>query len=194
MIKLAITGGIGSGKSVVSEILRLYGIPVYIADDESKRLTESSEEIREKLTEKFGNDIYEGGKLNKPLLASIIFNDKEKLKTVNSIIHPVVRADLSEWLESYADSKIIASESAILFESGFNAMFDKVITVYTPLEIRIKRIISRNNTSYDNAKQRIESQMPDEEKVKLSDFVIDNSGNISLLQQIESVLTKLNYF
>lgn len=194
MIKLAITGGIGSGKSVVSEILRLYGIPVYIADDESKRLTESSEEIREKLTEKFGNDIYEGGKLNKPLLASIIFNDKEKLKTVNSIIHPVVRADLSEWLESYADSKIIASESAILFESGFNAMFDKVITVYTPLEIRIKRIISRNNTSYDNAKQRIESQMPDEEKVKLSDFVIDNSGNISLLKQIESVLTKLNYF
>lgn len=194
MIKLAITGGIGSGKSVVSEILRLFGIPVYIADDESKRLTESSEEIREKLTEKFGNDIYEGGKLNKPLLASIIFNDKEKLKTVNSIIHPVVRADLSEWLESYADSKIIASESAILFESGFNAMFDKVITVYTPLEIRIKRIMSRNNTSYDNAKQRIESQMPDEEKVKLSDFVIDNSGNISLLQQIESVLTKLNYF
>lgn len=194
MIKLAITGGIGSGKSVVSEILKLYGIPVYIADDESKRLTESSEEIREKLTEKFGNDIYEGGKLNKPLLASIIFNDKEKLKTVNSIIHPVVRADLSEWLESYADSKIIASESAILFESGFNAMFDKVITVYTPLEIRIKRIMSRNNTSYDNAKQRIESQMPDEEKVKLSDFVIDNSGNISLLQQIESVLTKLNYF
>ncbi len=194
MIKLAITGGIGSGKSVVSEILRLYGIPVYIADDESKRLTESSEEIREKLTEKFGNDIYEGGKLNKPLLASIIFNDKEKLKTVNSIIHPVVRADLSEWLESYADSKIIASESAILFESGFNAMFDKVITVYTPLEIRIKRIMSRNNTSYDNAKQRIESQMPDEEKVKLSDFVIDNSGNISLIQQIESVLTKLNYF
>lgn len=194
MIKLAITGGIGSGKSVVSKILRLYGIPVYIADDESKRLTESSEEIREKLTEKFGNDIYEGGKLNKPLLASIIFNDKEKLKTVNSIIHPVVRADLSEWLESYADSKIIASESAILFESGFNAMFDKVITVYTPLEIRIKRIISRNNTSYDNAKQRIESQMSDEEKVKLSDFVIDNSGNISLLQQIESVLTKLNYF
>lgn len=194
MIKLAITGGIGSGKSVVSEILRLYGIPVYIADDESKRLTESSEEIREKLTEKFGNDIYEGGKLNKPLLASIIFNDKEKLKTVNSIIHPVVRADLSEWLESYADSKIIASESAILFESGFNAMFDKVITVYTPLEIRIKRIMSRNNTSYDNAKQRIESQMSDEEKVKLSDFVIDNSGNISLLQQIESVLTKLNYF
>lgn len=194
MIKLAITGGIGSGKSVVSEILRLYGIPVYIADNESKRLTESSEEIREKLTEKFGNDIYEGGKLNKPLLASIIFNDKEKLKTVNSIIHPVVRADLSEWLESYADSKIIASESAILFESGFNAMFDKVITVYTPLEIRIKRIMSRNNTSYDNAKQRIESQMPDEEKVKLSDFVIDNSGNISLLQQIESVLTKLNYF
>lgn len=194
MIKLAITGGIGSGKSVVSEILKLYGIPVYIADDESKRLTESSEEIREKLTEKFGNDIYEGGKLNKPLLASIIFNDKEKLKTVNSIIHPVVRADLSEWLESYADSKIIASESAILFESGFNAMFDKVITVYTPLEIRIKRIMSRNNTSYDNAKQRIESQMPDEEKVKLSDFVIDNSGNISLIQQIESVLTKLNYF
>lgn len=194
MIKLAITGGIGSGKSVVSEILRLYGIPVYIADDESKRLTESSDDIREKLTEKFGNNIYEGGKLNKPLLASIIFNDKEKLKTVNSIIHPVVRADLSEWLESYADSKIIASESAILFESGFNAMFDKVITVYTPLEIRIKRIMSRNNTSYDNAKQRIESQMPDEEKVKLSDFVIDNSGNISLIQQIESVLTKLNYF
>lgn len=194
MIKLAITGGIGSGKSVVSEILRLYGIPVYIADDESKRLTESSDDIREKLTEKFGNNIYEGGKLNKPLLASIIFNDKEKLKTVNSIIHPVVRADLSDWLESYADSKIIASESAILFESGFNAMFDKVITVYTPLEIRIKRIMSRNNTSYDNAKQRIESQMPDEEKVKLSDFVIDNSGNISLIQQIESVLTKLNYF
>lgn len=193
MIKLGITGGIGSGKSVVSQILNLYGIPVYIADLESKRLTDSSAEIREKLTDIFGYEIYTGGKLNKTLLASRIFNDKVMLDKVNSVIHPVVKSDLSDWIESNSDKKAVACESAILFESGFNAMFDSVIMVLTPLDIRLQRILERDNTSYAKAEERIGSQMPDDAKAGLSDFVIDNSGDYSLLVQVEAILGTLNY-
>jgi len=191
MTVLGITGGIGSGKSVVSQLLSLNGISVYIADTESKRLVSTSPAIREKLIHLFGEEIYAGGVLNKPLLASYIFNDKKVLETVNAIIHPEVGKDFQQWLQLYNRYDIVAQESAILFESGFNRLVDKVIMVYTPLEIRIRRVMERDNITRDKVLERIQNQMTDEEKAKLSDFVIVNDGTKSLIGEVFNILQQI---
>jgi len=191
MIILGITGGIGSGKSTVSRLFDMYDIPVYIADTESKRLVATSPVIQKKLTGLFGKDLYADGILNKALLASHIFNDKEKLETVNAIIHPVVAEDFRLWLKKHQYKKIVAHEAAILFESGFNKLMDKVVMVYTPLEMRIQRTIARDNTSREKVLERIQNQMPDEEKAELSDFVIVNDDTRSLIEQVTNIIQQL---
>lgn len=191
MIKLGITGGIGSGKSTVSELFTLLGIPVYIADKESKRLTETSVVIKEQLIALFGEELYQDGVLNKALLASYIFNDTEKLEKVNKIIHPVVGNDFNKWVELNKTSKIVAQEAAILFESGFDKLVDKVIVVYTPLEMRIERTMKRDGVSREKVLERIQNQMSDEKKVELSDFVIVNDGTLSLIEQVLDVIKEL---
>ncbi|MFV0536959.1 MAG: dephospho-CoA kinase [Dysgonomonas sp.] len=191
MIKLGITGGIGSGKSTVSEIFSLCGVPVYIADVESKRLVSTSPLIKEKLIVLFGEDLYKNNVLDKALLASHIFNNKDKLEKVNAIIHPEVKKDYERWLDKNKHHKIVAQEAAILFESGFNKLMDKVVMVYTPLELRIQRTMVRDNVSYEKVLERIQNQMPDEEKVKLSDFVIVNDGAGSLIEQVQNVIQQL---
>lgn len=189
---IGITGGIGSGKSSVSEIFQLCDIPVYIADDESKRLTNESPIIHEKLTALLGSSIYQDGKLNKPLLASIIFNDKEKLEAVNKIIHPEVRKDFLRWVEERKGKyPFVATEAAIMFESGFNKFTDKIITIYAPVEIRLKRIIKRDNTTPEKALARIHNQMSDEEKIRLSDFVITADDQHSLIGQTLEIIAQL---
>lgn len=191
MIKLGITGGIGSGKSTVSEIFALCGIPVYIADAESKKLVGTSPVIKEKLIVLLGEELYNENVLDKALLASHIFNDKEKLKQVNAIIHPEVKKDYDAWLEKNKHHKIVAQEAAILFESGFSKLMDKVVMVYAPLELRIQRTMARDNVPYEKVLERIQNQMPDEEKVKLSDFVIVNDGAGSLIEQVLNVIQQL---
>ena len=191
MIKLGITGGIGSGKSTVSEIFSLCNVPVYIADIESKRLVATSPVIKEKLINIYGEELFEGGVLNKVLLASHIFNDKAKLEQVNAIIHPEVEKDFKQWAVNHSHYPVIAHEAAILFESGFNKLMDKIVMVYTPLEIRLERTIIRDNTTREKVLERIQNQMPDEEKAKLSDFVIVNDGAHSLIDQVLSILKQV---
>lgn len=191
MIKLGITGGIGSGKSTVSQIFSLSGVPVYIADIESKRLVATSPTIRKKLINLFGEELYSDGVLNKPLLASHIFNDKKKLETVNAIIHPEVEHDFIEWVKKHAQCEIVAHEAAILFESGFNKMMDKVLMVYTPLDIRIERTMLRDSLPKEKVMERIQNQMSDEEKAKLSDFVIVNDNTKSLIEQVTNIIQEL---
>lgn len=191
MIKLGITGGIGSGKSTVSEIFSLCNVPVYIADTESKRLVATSPVIKEKLINIYGKELFEGGVLNKALLASHIFNDKAKLEQINAIIHPEVEKDFKEWVVNHAHSPVIAHEAAILFESGFNKLMDKIVMVYTPLEIRLERTMKRDHTTREKVLERIHNQMPDEEKAKLSDFVIVNDGAHSLIEQVLDILKQV---
>ena len=191
MIKLGITGGIGSGKSTVSQIFSLSGVPVYIADIESKRLVATSPTIRKKLINLFGEELYSGGVLNKTLLASHIFNDNKKLETVNAIIHPEVECDFIEWVKKHVQCDIVAHEAAILFESGFNKMMDKVLMVYTPLDIRIERTMLRDNLPKEKVMERIQNQMSDEEKAKLSDFVIVNDNTKSLIEQVTNIIQEL---
>ncbi|WP_455641134.1 dephospho-CoA kinase [Parabacteroides sp.] len=190
MIKIGITGGIGSGKSVVASLLQLYGIPVYVADTESKILTDNSPVIREKLTALFGKDIYTEKGLNKKLLASYIFSDPECLQKVNAIIHPEVNRHFSEWTKRQK-SDICAIESAILFESGFDKVVDKSLMVYAPAELRIERAILRDTVSREEIIRRIDNQMPDEIKKDRSDYVIYNDDIQALLPQIEKLLASL---
>jgi len=193
MLKLGITGGIGSGKSTISQLLELFGIPVYCADVESKKLTAASPVIKSKLIDVFGEKIYEGGVLNKPLLASYIFNDDEKLRLVNNIIHPEVAKHFEEWLDAHSAYPVVGHEAAILFESGLNILLDKIVLVYAPPEVRIERVMQRDGVAKQKVIERMNNQMPDEEKIKLSDFVIKNDGTISLISQVENMLKEFNY-
>ena len=184
MIKIGITGGIGSGKSVVAALLELSGIPVYIADTESKLLTATSPVIREKLIALFGEQLYTADGLDKKRLASHIFGNLERLEQVNAIIHPEVNRHFLAWTERQ-NTPVCAIESAILFESGFNRVVDTTLMVYAPMEVR--DVVSREEVI-----RRIESQLPDEVKKEKSDYVVFNDGKQALLPQITAFLTGLN--
>ena len=162
MIKIGISGGIGSRQSVVAQLLSVHGIPVYIADDESKKLTNTSPVIRERLIHLFGPDIYTPEGLNKPALAKAIFGNKDLLLQVNQIIHPEVNKHFLTWSE-HQQQHGCAIESAILFESGFNKIVDVSLMVYAPLEIRIQRALQRDHSTEEALRKRIESQVSDEE-------------------------------
>lgn len=190
MIKLGITGGIGSGKSVVASLLSLRGVPVYVADTESKLLTDTSPLIREKLTALLGNDLYTNTGLNRKLLASKIFNNPDCLRQVNSIIHPEVNRHFAEWTHKQV-AVICAIESAILFESGFDKVVDKSLMVFAPLELRIERAIARDQVSREEVVRRIGNQLPDEIKKDRSNFVIYNDDRQALLPQVDKLLTYL---
>jgi len=185
---IGLTGGIGSGKSTVSRLLGIMGIPVYIADTESKRLTELSPVVRKKLTEKLGKDLYIKGKLNKALLASLIFQNEENLKYVNSVIHPVVRGDFERWKLRQAKYPVLVIETAILFESGFSGLVDVSVTVAAPEDLRIRRIELREGWSKVSIISRMQNQFPEEEKIRLSDYVIYNDDKTALIPQVEQML------
>ena len=187
---IGLTGGIGSGKSVISNLLNVMGIPVYIADTESKRLTESSAVIREKLTQRFGADLYTNGKLNKALLASIIFENEENRNYVNSVIHPIVRSDFEEWKAQQISSPLVAIETAILFESGFAGSVDVTVTIAAPEDLRIRRTELREGWSRAAIVSRIQSQLPEEEKIRRSDYVIYNDDRQALIPQLEKLVAE----
>jgi dephospho-CoA kinase len=188
MIKIGLTGGIGSGKSTVSEIFKVLGFPVYIADIESKKLTNTSLYIKEKLIGRFGGNIYAQEGLNKDLLAKYIFENKENLNYVNSVIHPQVRSHFIDWAEKNKAAKVIIYEAAILFESGFYSQMDKIITVTAPINLRIERTTKRDQTSREKVIKRINNQMDDRQKIRLSDYVIYNDEKQSLIEQTRIIL------
>ena len=191
MIKLGITGGIGSGKSVVATIFQLYGIPVYIADEESKKLTDTSPLIREKLQKLCGSKIYKDSKLDKKQLASIIFNNADMLLEVNGIIHPEVNKSFLNWVCRQTNT-ICAIESAILFESGFDKIVDRTLTVYAPIDIRLERIQKRDNVPLEAIKKRIDSQLSDEIKRDRADYIIINDNKTPLIKQVSDIITSLS--
>ena len=171
-IKIGITGGIGSGKSVVSRLLEIMGIPVYISDIEAKRITHTNDVIRRELCALVGQDVFLNGELNRPLLASYIFGSPEHAKKVNAVIHPQVKEDFRRWVKGKGDIAMVGMESAILLEAGFKQEVDFVVMVYAPLEVRVERAIRRDYSSRELIMKRIEAQMSDEVKRSHADFVI----------------------
>lgn len=190
-IKIGITGGIGSGKSVVSRLLEVMGIPVYISDVESKRLTQSDELIREKLITLLGEEVYKGGELDKTYLASYIFGHPDHAKQVNAIIHPRVKDDFHRWVSEHRDCKIVGMESAILVEAGFAGEVDAVVMVYAPLETRLHRAMKRDSSAKNSILKRIQSQMDDEEKMLHARYVIKNDDENILIPQVTELITLL---
>ncbi len=187
---IGITGGIGSGKSILSHILKAMNYPVYIADDMSKQLTNTNPGIINDLTSLFGENIYENGILNKKMLATEIFTDKEKLTKVNNIIHPAVINDFLQW-QNTQTSPIIFIETAILFETNLHKYVNKSILIISPIELRIKRLLKRDNSTKESIENRIKNQMQDEEKAKLADFIIENDEKKAILPQLHRILEKL---
>ena len=191
-IKLGITGGIGSGKSMVSHLLEIMGVPVYIADIESKRLTATDPQIRRDLIALLGEEVYLNGELNKPLLANYLFSAPEHAQKVNEIIHPRVKADFHQWTAAHIQYPVIGMEAAILIEAGFAADVDYIVMVYAPLGLRIERAIKRDNSSREAIIRRIESQMSDEDKKVQAHYTIVNDNTASIILQVQSLLNTLH--
>jgi len=191
MISVAITGGIGSGKSYISVMLEERGIPVYNADTESKRLTLSNAEIRNKLIALLGEEIYANGELNKPMLASYLFASTENAVRINGIIHPVVKEDFKRWLTNHTEKEITAFESAILYEAGFEDSVDAVLVVFAPRELRLERAMKRDKATREQIEARMDAQMDEEEKCRRADFVVYNDGTLPLDEQLTSFINQL---
>lgn len=170
---VGLTGGIGSGKSTIAAFFRELGVPVYIADDRAKLLMEQDDAIRNGIVAEFGHAAYQGSKPNRELLASIVFNQPDKLAILNTIIHPVVRADFDTWYATQ-ESPYVIKEVAILFESGGDKLCDAIITVTAPKEIRIQRVIHRDHSSKSAVEDRMRNQWTDQKRVEKSTYVIEN--------------------
>lgn len=191
MVVIGITGGIGCGKSYVSDKLRLRGIPVYDSDSRAKLITATDQSIKEALTELVGPTLYcqcGCGVMQKEVLSRFIFGNPENMARVNAIIHPRVREDFGRWAGGYADKEFCVMESAILFESGFDADVDYTVCVDAPLALRIKRCVRRDNTTEQAVVARINSQMDQAEKCGLADFVIVNDDVTALDPQIDEMI------
>ena len=175
---IGITGGIGSGKSTVAKIFSILKIPIYFADDRAKWLMENNSNLIEEIKSAFGNESYfEDGKLNRKFLSTEVFGSPEKTKIINNLVHPAVKEDFEEW-SSLQNTPYVLKEAALLFETGSYKELDKIITVTSPIKVRINRVLMRDShRSEEQLNSIIDQQMPDEEKTAKSDFVVKNLEN-----------------
>jgi len=190
MLKIGITGGIGSGKSLVCKILASIGYPVFYSDDAAKLIIANDPEVKSALTSRYGQDIFSGGELNRALLSSKIFENNDERTFVNQLIHPRVR-DAFEKFANSSTKSFVFNEAAILFETGSYKHFDRTILITAPQDTRIDRVMKRDNCTKDSVLIRINSQWTDEKKEALANGIIINDGAQPLLAQIEKTLSDL---
>lgn len=183
MLKVGLTGGIGSGKSTVAKIFEVLGIPVYYADDATKKIMNMDEELKASLIKNFGEQTYQNGLLNRSYLASVVFANKEKLELLNSLTHPITIRDAEQWMNQQTTPYII-KEAALLFESGAAEHLDLVIGVYAPQHIRVKRVMDRDGLPVEEIMKRISRQMDEEMKMERCDFVITNDEEQLVIPQV----------
>lgn len=183
MLKIGLTGGIGSGKTTVAKIFEVLGIPVYYADEEAKKLMITQPDLIEKIKLLFGNEAYINGNLNRSFIAENVFNNKEQLQKLNSIVHPYTIEHGKKWMNAQLAPYAI-KEAALIFESGIQGDFDFIIGVSAPNALRIQRIMKRNRISYDQVIERLQNQIDDEIKIKLCDEVITNDEQKMLVPQV----------
>ena len=183
MLKIGLTGGIGSGKTTVANIFKQLGIPIYLSDDRAKALMLENESLRKSLIGLFGEQSYVDGVLNRAYIASKVFTNKEELNKLNALVHPVLEKDFEAW-SIVQQSPYIIKEAAILFESGANKGLDKVILVEAPKELKISRVVQRDGIERSDVIARMDKQWSDEKKRAFSDDVIINDEKFSLLEQV----------
>ncbi len=182
-IRVGLTGGIASGKSIIARIFESLGIPVYNSDQRAKWLMVHDRQVKNALIKALGNIYLDDGRLDKQLLRKFVFNDPGKREIINSIVHPAVNRDFEYWAQR-VDAMYVVKESALLFESGNYKVLDFTIMVYSPEQIRLQRLVERDNIPASQALQKIKSQMDDKQKLKLADFIIINDQFTPILPQV----------
>lgn len=187
---IGLTGGIGSGKTTVARYFSKLGVPVYIADEEAKKILFSPGAIKE-INAAFGSDALTNGLPDKTKIAALVFNNREKLAELNAIIHPNVKEDFINWVSVQSNCKFVIKEAAILFESGSYKECDKIILVTAPIQVRIDRVLKRDNTTREKVLDRIKNQWDDDQKIPLSDFVISNIFPEDTNLQVSAIYTKI---
>lgn len=190
MLKIGLTGGIGSGKSTVAKVFESLGVPVYKADDEAKKLMATDPQLINLIKKHFSEEVYKEGKLDKAYLASVVFNNKEKLNLLNSLVHPFTIEDGKSWMKRQQTSYAI-KEAALIFESGSQGEFDFIVGVYAPETLRIHRTIQRDKTDKELVRLRMQNQIKEEIKMKLCDEVLINNEQELLVPQIIALHEKL---
>lgn len=183
MLKIGLTGGMGSGKSTVAQIFEVLGIPVYYADEAAKRLMTEDEELKQAIIKSFGSQSYNSGALNREFIANQVFNNNEKLNLLNSLVHPATLKNSSEWFQLQKAPYVI-KEAALIFESGSNKMLDYVIGVTSPLNLRRQRAMERDQLSSEEVDARMNKQMDEQSKLQLCDYVIVNDEREMLIPQV----------
>jgi len=191
MYRVGITGGIGSGKTLVCSLLELFGVPVYYADIEARRLMNEDGELRRALKAEFGDAVYKGRELDRKAMGSKVFGEPKLLEKINSMVHPVVRKDFDNWSGAFENVPYVVEEAAILFESGAAEQMDMSVLVYAPIPLRISRVMDRDGVSSDEVKKRMSYQLDEEEKKRRADRVIINDETSLLLPQIVSLHEEL---
>ena len=190
MLKIGLTGGIGSGKTTVAHIFEVLGIPVYYADEAAKNLMNEDAVLKQQIINRFGPEAYKDGKLDRHFLGTLVFSNPEKLKQLNEIVHPATQKDGERWM-SLQKTPYAIHEAALIFEAGLESGFDYVIGVTAPESLRISRTIRRDQTTRGKVLKRIHQQMNEEEKMKLCDFVIRNNEEIAVLPQVMRIHERL---
>ncbi len=173
MIKIGLTGGMGSGKSTVAQMFRDLGIPVYNSDERAKELMRTSKKIRKRIIDLLGESSYNGDELDRSYIAKKVFQDKPLLAKLNSIVHPAVRKDFLKWADTQ-ESEYVLQETALLFENNAQVLYDKTILVTAPKELRLERLLKRDESSKEELLARMDNQLEDDSKIKLADFIIEN--------------------
>jgi dephospho-CoA kinase len=190
VLRVGLTGGIGSGKTTVAKIFELLGVPVYYADDAARRIMNEDKALRETIQDQFGKEAYKNGELDRDYLASKVFRESGQLELLNALVHPATIRDAARWMEQQRTAYTI-KEAALIFESAAAEQLDYVIGVYAPVELRIKRAMQRNNVSHDEVLKRMNNQLDESIKMKLCDFVIYNDEQQLVIPQVTALHEKL---
>ena len=191
MYQIGVTGGIGSGKTLVCSILKILGIPVYNADREARRMLNTHPVLQEGVMGLLGKEAYRDGQLDRAYVESRVFGDREMLEKLNNLIHPAVREDFRNWVSGCSGVPYVVKEAAILFESGANRLLDLTVLIYAPSDLRIRRVMERDQVTREDVKRRMMHQMDDEEKRILADEIIVNDDREMLIPQIVALHEKI---
>ena len=192
MIKVGLTGGIGSGKTTVSNFFLDYGIPVYNSDSQGKTLMNTNLELKNDIVSLFGKSVYDNGILNTNLLSSIVFKDPKKIEQLNNLVHPKVADNFNQWIGKNNNQPILVKEAAILIESRAYLNMDKIILIVSEKSTRINRVSKRDNSDLESIEKRINLQLTDNEKIKYADYIIENNSSLGHLKlEVIKVIKKL---
>lgn len=190
-MKVGVTGGIGSGKTTVCKLFETLGVPIYYADSRAKWLMANDPQVREQLVTTFGAETFTDGVLNRPYLSSVVFSNPDKLAELNAIVHPAVFRDGADWETKHTDFPYTIKEAALMFETGSYRLLDKIIVVTAPIHVRVERVVQRDATTEQAVRERIENQLPDEQKIAHAHFVIVNDGEQPLIPQVMKIHKEL---